>query len=1155
MNSARLGILALIFTAALWSQNVSGTIRGEVVDPGNAAVVSANVTLISSGTRLTLKGTTNATGMFVFPSVAAGAYELQVESPGFRKYIRTGIALTASEIRDLGTLQLVLGELRETVNVVDTVTPLQTASGERSGLVSGTQLNSLALKGRDFMGLVTLMPGVVDDGSQARDATSGQAVAGIFINGNRGETKNFTVDGVTDVDTGSGATALHYQPNMDSIAEVKVLTSNYQAEFGRAAGGLISVVTKGGTQEFHGSGWWSHRHEQFNANNYFLNRTGLARPAYRYNIAGFSVGGPVYIPGKFNSDKSKLFFFVSQEYTRRFFDYGSQLRNMPTALERGGDFSRSFDANGRLIPITDPTAGAPFPGNIIPAGRINPLGQSILKFFPLPNYVDPNPALLYSQNYKTAASGAQPRRNDMIRGDVYLSSKLNGYFRWISDSDRADNPFSGYNFAYTTFLQTRPGHGYAGHLTYTFSPRLLNEFVLGKSWNSVQTRPGDPAAVSRQALANLPQQFANKPDPSLPSQVVDAQMMPSVSFGATPVNTPSINIPNNQHVNHNDTWDITDNVNWVVGAHSLKTGVYVMLTDKVQVQGQNWNGTFNFGVNSANPLNSGNGYAIALLGNFNTYTEATGDAHFHAKYWNLEFYVQDNWRVSKKLTLDYGIRFYHMPPQVDHNYIVAAFDPQTFKLSDVPRLYRPGLDARGVRGAVDPLTGATTFAALIGTYVPGTGNPANGMNVAGKNGFPWGVYSAPALSAAPRFGFAYDLSGKGTTVIRGGGGIFIDRTRQLITAASVNQPPLAYAPTVYYNNLNTFTQSAGALGPSNITFTFPAKRAQQPSITSFSLGIQHQLPFAMVADVSYVGSASSHLLDARNLNVVPLRSRFSPANADPTVNGRPLPDNFFRPYPGLGDLVTYEFASSANYHSLQTSLQHRFSHNLGLGASYTFSKALGVGSSYNAQVSSYFSPRQWNYGPLNFDRSHVFTLNYQYDFPNPGARRNNLLLKALVDRWTISGITSFVSGSPFTPALTTSTGIEISGSAEAARISVVGNPRLSKSDKSFGRNFRPEAFALTPVGSSGNAGVGILRGPGMNNWDISLSKKIPVGLGEGRSLRFRAEAYNTFNHTQFSALDSTSRFDPAGNQLNANFGAFTAARTARILSFALRFAF
>ncbi len=1154
MKVASAGVLSLLFIFPVWGQSVSGEIRGELVDPGNASVSAAKITLTSTNTGLTFKTTTNAAGIFVYPSVPAGDYNLEVEATGFRRYIRSGITLTPSEIRDLGALKLVLGAVLETISVEDVITPLQTASGERSGLLSGAQLNDLALKGRDFLGLATLLPGMVDDGTQARQTTAATALGGIYINGNRAETKNFTVDGVTDVDTGSGATTMHYEPNMDSIAEVKVLTSSYQAEYGRAAGGLISVVTKNGTQQFHGSGWWTHRHEEFNANNFFNNRTGLPNPPYRFNIAGFSIGGPAYIPKKFNTSKTKVFFFGSQEYTRQKVNYPAQYDYMPTALERGGDFSHSLDSNGKLIAIKDPNSGAPFPGNIVPATRINPLGQNILKFFPLPNYVDPNPALVNTQNYQAVASGSHPRRNDMLRSDIYASSKLTGYFRWIRDTDVALNPFENLNFAYTNFLITVPGLGYAGHLTYTVSPTLLNEFTLGKSWNSSQQRPADPAAVSRQQLGNPPQLYPNVPNPAFPSEAVDAQMMPGIAFGTTPLNPPSIGNTNNQHVNHNDTWDITDNVSWVTGAHGFKTGIYAMLTDKVQVQGLNWNGTFNFAVNSANPFDSGDSYANALLGNFNTYTESTSDAYFHATYWNMEFYVQDNWKVSKKLTLDYGIRFYHMPPQVDHEHIVGVFDPSTYSLSNVPQLYRPGV-VNGSRVAVNPLTGATTFPALIGAYVPGTGNPANGMNVAGENGYPWGVYSDPVLSPAPRFGFAYDVSGNGTTVIRGGGGIFLDRTRQLITAASVAQPPIAYSPTIYYGNLSTFTQSAGALGPSNITYIAPSKDAQQPSVASFSLGIQRQLPLGMVADVAYVGSASSHLLDSRNLNAIPLGSRLNPANADPTQPGKPLPDNFFRPYPGLGDLNVYEFASSANYNAVQASLQRRFARNFGVGASYTFSKALGVASTYNGAVSSYFSPRAWNYGPLTFDRSQVFTLNYQYDLPNPGARRHSVLLKAVADAWTISGVTTFMAGAPFTPTLTTTNAAEISGSEEVARITVIGNPSLDKSQKSFTQNFNTAAFGLTPVGSFGNAGVDILRGPGINNWDTALSKRIPVGLGEGRDLHFRLEAYNAFNHTQFSTLDTTARFNPAGAQVNQTFGWDTAARSARILSFALRFAF
>ena len=1147
-------VLPLVVCAALHAQNVSSSVKGILTDPADAPIPNAELVLTNAATGTSATTISSAAGLFVFPSVLAGSYRLQVTAAGFKRQELTGIEVLAGEIRDVGAVRLAIGEVKEAVTVLDSPPPIQLASGEKSGLVSGDQLNELALKGRDFFALMSMLPGVVDDGSVARETASHASFGGISINGGRSDNKNFTVDGIGALDTGSNNT-VHYEPNMDSIAEVRVLTSNYQAEYGRSAAGLISVVTKGGGQQFHGSGWFNYRHEEFNANNFFRNRSGLPKPPYRYRIGGYSIGGPVYIPKKFNTSKSRLFFFASQEFTRQKVDSGNQFRNMPTALEREGNFSDSRDTNGRVITITDPTTKAPFPGNIIPAARFDKSGQALLKFFPLPNYVEPDPTLRYSQNYRATASGVRPRRNDMIRIDAYASQKLNGYFRWINDAELGEDPFGSFNFLYSPALTPQPGHGYAAHLTYTASPVLLDELTVGKSFNRAGGRPSDPDAVARTVAGDIPQWFPNTPKTHEKTELNDSRQMPNISFGGTPVNPPAVTVNNKQHVNHNDTWDITNNVNWVKGTHSLKTGIYVHLNDKVQVQGDLWNGTVNFAVDRNNPFNTGDGFSNALLGIFNTYTESSQGAFFHAKYWTIEFFVQDNWRVNRKLTLDYGMRFYHPNPQIDLNYSISTFTARNYDSTKAPRLYRPGLDASRNRVAVDPLTGATTFAALIGQYVPGTGDPANGMRVAGKDGNPWGVFGVRAVSPAPRIGFAYDPFGKGKTVIRGGAGVFVDRVRQLINANTLNNPPISYSPIAYYGNLATLTQTNGGLGPSNITYTPPTDLAQQPSITSFSLGVQQTLPARIVADVSYVGNVSRHLLQARNINPIPIGARLDPKYQDPTQAGRPLPDNFFRPYAGIGDLIVYEFASSANYHSLQVQVQRRMARGLRFGVAFTKGKALGVSNAYTGLVSSYFAPRQRDYGPLNFDRSHVLSVNFTWDLPQPGRRLNNRWMGALTDRWSVSGIASFVSGSPFTPTFTTTANTEISGSTDAARVTVIGDPKLSKGDKTFFRNFNTDAFAPTPVGGFGNAGVGILRRPGTNNWDIALSRAFKIGLGEGRPLALRLESYNTFNHTQFDNLNIAARFDGAGNQTNPNFGAFTSSRAGRVVSGSLRFRF
>jgi hypothetical protein len=295
-----LGLLAFAISIA-WTpgfqivsaQNTSGSIKGTIGDPASAAIPSANVTLANAATGIALKTESNTEGVFVFPNVSPGTYRLSIEASGFETYVQTGLALTAGEIRSLGTIKLTIGNVQQQVHVTAVATPLQLASGERSGLVSGTQLNEIALKGRDFFALMALQPGVVDT-QVSREATSILAPNGIYINGQRAEMKNVTVDGIMDLSTSN--LGVHYEPNMDSVAEVKILSSNYAAEYGRSAGGLISVVTKGGGQQFHGSGWWQFRNEDLNAANFFNNRNGLAKPPYRYNIARIQFRRPGLFP-------------------------------------------------------------------------------------------------------------------------------------------------------------------------------------------------------------------------------------------------------------------------------------------------------------------------------------------------------------------------------------------------------------------------------------------------------------------------------------------------------------------------------------------------------------------------------------------------------------------------------------------------------------------------------------------------------------------------------------------------------------------------------------------------------------------------------------------------------------------------------------------
>jgi hypothetical protein len=356
---------------------------------------------------------------------------------------------------------------------------------------------------------------------------------------------------------------------MDAISEVRVLSSNYQAEFGRNGGGTISVVTKGGGQDFHGSGWWQHRNEDLNANSWANNKSGIAKPPYRLGVEGFTIGGPMYIPKHLNADKKRFFFFFSQEYTGQKVNSSPVVANMPTSLERGGDFSKSFDTSGALIPIIDPGTQSPFPGNVIPKSRISPTGAAVLGFFPSPNYAPTDPSLIYQENYTAVPTGTHTRRNDVVRGDWYITPKLNAYFRWINDKDdTTSNNHDLTNFVGPNVDHPNPGHGYAGHLLWTITPTLINETTVGKSFNTWDWYAVNSAQWDRSLMGNIPKWYPI--DATLGDQL---NFVPDLSFGGTPVNTPGIAPDDLPYYNANNIYTITDNLSKVYGRHSFKAGV------------------------------------------------------------------------------------------------------------------------------------------------------------------------------------------------------------------------------------------------------------------------------------------------------------------------------------------------------------------------------------------------------------------------------------------------------------------------------------------------------------------------------------------------------------------------------------------------------
>src|ERR1022692_2739162 len=389
-RTARALLFMALVCACAFSQSTTGSLQGTVTDPGDAAVPGVQIELKNNATGAIVTTSTGAEGIFVFNSLVPATYTLTVKpAAGFKTYTQSAIAVTADERRDLGQISLALGALTEQVSVTAITTPVQTASSENSKLIDSSQLGEITLKGRDLFGLLVTMPGMVTNTTS--DMSNENSIGTVRINGGASSSTNFTVDGITDLDTGSNGTT-HFEPNMDSIAEMRVLTSNYQAEYGRNSAGSISVVTKGGSQEFHGSAWANKRHEMFNANSFFNNYNGIPKPQYRFFVFGYSVGGPVYIPKVFNTQKKKLFFFFSQEYTRQKPGIQNGFVNMPTVAQRAGNFAGYADSNGVPYNLNDPSTGLPVPtglNNNISGLVADPAaakaGQAILNFFPLPN--------------------------------------------------------------------------------------------------------------------------------------------------------------------------------------------------------------------------------------------------------------------------------------------------------------------------------------------------------------------------------------------------------------------------------------------------------------------------------------------------------------------------------------------------------------------------------------------------------------------------------------------------------------------------------------------------------------------------------------------------------------------------------------------------
>lgn len=1100
--------LGLAIAAVAPAQNITGSLVGTVTDSTGGVISGATVKITASNLHTVIQTvTTDSNGEFVATLLPVGVYAVTVSHAGFQEAIRDGINLHVDEKLTIPVV-LQVGEIEQKVTVTEQAAHVDLQSSAAANVVEGPEIRELSINNRNYLGLLEIVPGVVDTASTDQlsigttDPFGKVNTIPFSINGGRQSANNFMLDGADNIDRGSNLSLLNY-PSVDAIAEFEVIRGNYSAEYGRGAAGMINVMTRSGTSTFHGDAYEFFRNNVLQANDLLNNAHNIARPPLRYNDFGYTLSGPVLIPHKYNTERNKTFFFWSQEF-RRVLTYSTFQSLVPSDAMKQGIFPS---------PVCVSYSGSTCTATATQITNINPVAQEYIKdlWSKIPAGNPSNFTLFTPQR------NIYNFRQELIKIDHIFTPTLRISGRFMDDAINTQEP-GGYQISDvlpnvgTTGTQS-PARNWVVRATSTFSPTTLNE--AGFNFTN-SARFSNPIGLDSSALS--PDVQVQLPYPSTLARI------PNLSISGV-----SSTQGYGPYLDYNQNYNALDNFTRILGPHTLKAGVSVNYYRKSENYALNNVGTFSFSTTppSGTPTIEQN-WADFLLGSVTSFTQASLDLLPDMRQRQVEAYVQDDWRVASNLTLNLGVRYSNFRQPYDDKHELTSFDPAVYSAAQAPQIV-----------------------ASTGNLVPNTGNPLNGI-IVNNSTSPYGgqVANNPGSKFAPRVGFAWDPFHNGKTSIRSGYGISYDSTLVGMFENNIfTNPPYVNNITISNTSLSNPSAGVSVISAAPKTLRATPLPVLLPYTQQWSFDVQRQFGSSLSLDVGYYGAKSTHLLGIVDLNQLPagyaVAAGITSAAKPLTSSTEPLL-NAIRPYLGYAAINSVENWFNSNYNSLQVWLRKRFKANSIFTAAYTWSKTLTDTSSDRSNEIQNTYNAAADYGVASFNRSQVLTLSYVYEVP---FHSKNQVLNGALRGWELSGITTFATGLPL--AVTSGLGIDWGGIGDLVdtvtpRPDAICNPNKG-APNTIGQWFNTQCYAAVPAGllRPGNASPFSAWGPGYQQWNVSVFRN--VKLGERAHMQIRAESFNVLNHANPSTV---------GTSLGAtNFGQITGMREARNLQLGLKLGF